>query len=203
MAIYDNFTNEITYEKKDGNYDINYEVIEESYTDVIDIAMFISAHCTEVGTPDIVEYFVKDNKYDTEPSNKNKSDGKFKNVIKFLMFVKKSFQAILEDDDSITDIEEAYDEVETQFKKDNKNINLIEEYGEFYSVIMTNLLYAFVDVITKNDKDEKGEIIDIIDFKKTKYDNFDEKDYLDFILNFINNSMFKDYYNFILNSVKK
>ena len=201
LAIYDNFTNEITYEKKDGNYDINYEVIEESYTDVIDIAMFISAHCTEVGTPDVVEYFVKN---DTEPSNKSKSDGKFKNVIKFLMFVNDVFESILEDEnDLITDVEEAYDEVEVRFKKNYKNIDLMEEYGEFYSVIMTNLLYAFVDVITKNDKDEKGEITDIIDFKKTKYDNFDEKDYLDFILNFINNSMYKDYFNFILNSVKK
>ena len=189
MAIYDNFTNEITYKKKDGNYDIDYEVIEQSYTDIIDLAMFISAHCVEAGTPDVVEYFIKDDDKNTKKPSKPKpssvstykiSEGKYKNLIKLLMFFNDAFEVYLEHED-YEDIENALDNLENDFAEANEDINLSQEYGGFYD----DVLQAFLDVITKNERDEDGVITDIIDFKKTKYDNFDEKDYLEFILDFV------------------
>ena len=189
LAIYDNFTNEITYKKKDGNYDIDYEVIEQSYTDIIDLAMFISAHCVEAGTPDVVEYFIKDDDKNTKKPSKPKpssvstykiSEGKYKNLIKLLMFFNDAFEVYLEHED-YEDIENALDNLENDFAEASEDINLSQEYGGFYD----DVLQAFLDVITKNERDEDGVITDIIDFKKTKYDNFDEKDYLEFILDFV------------------
>ena len=189
LSIYDNFTNEITYKKKDGNYDIDYEVIEQSYTDIIDLAMFISAHCVEAGTPDVVEYFIKDDDKNTKKPSKPKpssvstykiSEGKYKNLIKLLMFFNDAFEVYLEHED-YEDIENALDNLENDFAEASEDINLSQEYGGFYD----DVLQAFLDVITKNERDEDGVITDIIDFKKTKYDNFDEKDYLEFILDFV------------------
>ena len=189
LSIYDNFTNEITYKKKDGNYDIDYEVIEQSYTDIIDLAMFISAHCVEAGTPDVVEYFIKDDDKNTKKSSKSQpssvstykiSEGKYKNLIKLLMFFNDAFEVYLEHED-YEDIENALDNLENDFAEASEDINLSQEYGGFYD----DVLQAFLDVITKNERDEDGVITDIIDFKKTKYDNFDEKDYLEFILDFV------------------
>ena len=164
-AIFDNFTNEITYKKKDGSYDVDYEVIEQSYTDNIDLAMFISAHCVEAGTPDVVEYFWKNNK----PT---------KTLIKFLMFVKDNFETIFDDSQS-KDIDDAIKKVQIEFKKENKDIDLIKEHGDaFY-----NVLYAFLNTIINGEQDEKGKIIDVNNFTKTIFDHYDEKDYKDFILN--------------------
>ena len=189
LSIYDNFTNEITYKKKDGSYDVDYEVIEQSYTDIIDLAMFISAHCVEAGTPDVVEYFIKDDDKNTKKPSKPKpssvstykiSEGKYKNLIKLLMFFNDAFEVYLEHED-YEDIENALDNLENDFAEASEDINLSQEYGGFYD----DVLQAFLDVITKNERDEDGVITDIIDFKKTKYDNFDEKDYLEFILDFV------------------
>ena len=184
LSIYDNFTDEITYKKKDGNYDIDYEVIEQSYTDIIDLAMFISAHCVEAGTFGVVEYFIKDDDKNTNKSSSVStykiSEGKYKNLIKLLMFFNDAFEVYLEHED-YEDIEDALDNLENDFAEANEDINLSQEYGGFYD----DVLQAFLDVITKNERDEDGVITDILSFNKTKYNNFDEKDYLEFILDFV------------------
>ena len=54
-----------------------------------------------------------------------------------------------------------------------------------YDGIYGDVLEAFIDVITDNEKDKDGVITDILSFKKTKYDKFEEKDYLEFILDIV------------------